>query len=71
MSEQAREFIRRQSQNGAEVRGDYLVWSDGRYERITDPRYWLNRSEIQHRLKGETISFGPWGEVYFFRTRFA
>lgn len=33
-----------------EVHGDYLVWGDGRQERITDPRYWASRSEIQRRL---------------------
>lgn len=36
-----------------EVRGDYLIWGDGRQERITDPRYWASHSEIQRRLGGQ------------------
>lgn len=32
------------------VRGDYFHWPDGRQERITDPRYWVARREIQDRI---------------------
>lgn len=56
MTESGRKFIksiqdiREQYGINVRIRGDYLVWPDGRQERITDPRYWVARQEVQDKI---------------------
>lgn len=50
MSESGDKFIRNRKETDSKISGDYIVWKDGRRERITDPNYWVARQEIQRRI---------------------